>query len=86
MLDAEHTFVELVQRLEDGVLVSHYIVLEPPRNPSPNVVSDGGACWDSENLRCGSVKARHRQKLKEHSHNRVLQVYAVWSLVRTGRS
>ena len=59
MLDTKDTLIELVQGLEDGLLVSPYVVLEPPRDPSSDVVSDGGACWDSKDLRNRSAKARH---------------------------
>lgn len=50
LLDAEHTLVELVEWFENCMLISENVVLEPPRNPSSKVVSDGGAGRDRENV------------------------------------
>jgi hypothetical protein len=49
-LDAEDALVEIVQRREDSLLISHDVVLEPPRKPGSEVVLDGSACWDGEDI------------------------------------
>lgn len=54
-LASSNSPVEVIERLEVSILLTHNIALDPPREPSAYVVLDESACRDSKDLGAPSV-------------------------------